>query len=85
MNAEPDYHTKEISASFPSIATMVSPIRNFAGEIVRDFGHASLQTKVEVCVEEIVTNIMRKPPALRVRTNDDRGWLSQCSWFLVFV
>lgn len=58
MNSEPEYQTMEIIASFPSNANIVSPIRNFAGEIVCSFGHSSLQTKIEMCVEEIVTNII---------------------------
>lgn len=58
MSTDIEFCSREIVSSFPSDMNMVGPIRNFAGEIVCIFGFAPLQTKVELCVEEIVTNII---------------------------
>lgn len=50
--------TREITASFPSGKNMVGPVRDFVGEIAGNYGFTSLQTRVELCTEEIVTNII---------------------------
>jgi anti-sigma regulatory factor (Ser/Thr protein kinase) len=58
MNTNPDYTVREITTSFPSSRNMVSPIRNFIGETIESFGFQKLRTKIELCVEEIVSNII---------------------------